>query len=51
MNKEQEYLILDALDRNIVSDRERDVALRALAGNKRAQQQIVPTLAARRISG
>lgn len=50
MNKQQEYLILDALDRNIVSSRERDVALRALAGNKRAQQQIIPTLSARRIS-
>ena len=50
MNKQQEYLILDALDRNIVSSRERDVALRALAGNKRAQQKIIPTLSARRIS-
>ena len=50
MNKQQEYLILDALDRNIVSSRERDVALRALAGNQRAQQQIIPTLTARRVS-
>lgn len=50
MNKQQEYLILDALDRNIVTDREKDLALRALSGNSKAQQQILPTLTARRIS-
>jgi len=50
MNKQQEYLILDALDRGIVTDREKDIALRALSGNSKAQQQIIPTLTARKIS-
>lgn len=51
MNKQEEFLVLDALDRNIVSGRERDLALRALAGNTQAQQAIVPTLIARRRAG
>lgn len=51
MNQQQEYLILDALDRNIMTTRERDVAIRALAGNEQAQSKIIPLLTARNISG
>ena len=51
MNRQEEFLVLDALDRNIVTDREKDLAFRALAGNADAQQAIVPLLAARRRAG
>ena len=51
MNQQQEYLILDALDRNVMTDKERDIALRALAGNEQAQSKIIPRLSARRLSG
>ena len=51
MNKQQEYLVLDALNRQIVTDEEQDLALRALAGNAVAQERIIPVLTARRRSG
>ena len=51
MNEQQQYYLLDAIDRGTLTDRERDVAFRALAGSKEAQESILPTLEARQISG
>lgn len=51
MNEQQEFFLLDAIDSGVLTDRERDVAFRALAGNKDAQDRILPTVQARRISG
>ena len=51
MNEGQEYVILKALQQNLLSDRERQVAAKALSGDAAAAQRLSSSIIGREQAG